>query len=97
MITPSLLLRMDIVGYDHQTHEEHRFDVASEALAWGRQRAAAMAALCGLVGPVEEACEAGVLLMGQVMNEAGAAVEAEPLVWVGIDISSSGGGSPRRG
>jgi hypothetical protein len=86
MATLSFPLCMNIVGYDHQADEERRFDVVSEALAWGRQQAAAMITRRGLTGPIEETCNDGVLFMGQVMNEAGEAVDTEPLVWVGIEV-----------
>lgn len=86
MTTLSFSLCMNIAAYDYQADEERRFDVVSEALAWGRQRAAAMIARSSLTGPFEEPCPDGVLFMGQVVNEVGEAVDAEPLVWVGIEV-----------
>lgn len=82
-----LPLCMDISAYDYHTGEERRFDVISEALAWGRQRAAAFNTQLGLVGPHEEPTENGVLFMGQVLNEAGDWLDAEPLVRLSLKVT----------
>lgn len=87
MVISPVRLRMSMIGYDHHSHAVGRFDVISEALALGRQRAAAMIAQLDLAGPCEEPAEDGVLLMGQVVDGDGKAASTEPQVWEGLEVT----------
>lgn len=86
--TSPLSVCMEISAYDWHTGDGRSFDVISEALAWGRQRAAALNTQLGfVVAPHEEPTEYGVMFMGQVQNEDGNWYGAEPLVRLTLEMT----------
>jgi hypothetical protein len=52
------------------------------ALAAGRSLARGLAELRGLGALVEEACSCDTLICGTVLDDAGEAIDLEPLVWI---------------
>jgi len=67
---------------DHFGLTVSRHGTQTEALAVGRSLASMLAASRGLGPIVEEQSSCDLLICGTVLDEAGEAIDLEPLVWI---------------
>lgn len=67
---------------DHFGLTVSRHGTQTEALAVGRSLASMLAASRGLGPIVEEESSCDLLICGTVLDEAGEAIDLEPLVWI---------------